>query len=75
MTSGQAPCGGNSDQAVSAIRQRLTREGARLSPAEAVLILEWALTCEDQTKRLELLDLFREAGGLDLLKSVVTTSH
>lgn len=65
--------GGKRQVLLSAIRQRMKAEkGARLRPAEAVMVLEWAIDCDDPAGAAELLKIFAGYGGMQLVREALT---
>ena len=69
MASEKARNGGKREELLSAIRTKMnTGTGARLKPAEAVMILEWAVECDDDRCTAELLRIFGVMGGVQLLR-------
>ncbi|WP_223413007.1 hypothetical protein [Roseovarius aestuarii] len=48
---------------------------AQLRPSEAVMVLEWAIECEDNFCKAELLNIFSAMGGLTLMKDVFADLH
>ena len=69
MASALARNGGERRALLSAIRAKI-KENKRtvLRPAEAVMMLEWAVEAEDPSCRAELLEIFSAAGGLVLVR-------
>ena len=76
MSSGLARNGGKRHALLSAIRHKMdTEEGAQLRPAEAIMVLEWAIECDDPGCTAELLNIFDVMGGLRLVKDVLDDLH
>ena len=72
MSGKSARNGGKRQVLLSAIRQRAdAEEGARLRPAEAVMVLEWAIDCKDNPCVAELLKIFDETGGMALVREAL----
>ncbi len=61
---------------MSAARAKLDiRCTKALRPAEAVLMLEWAMACENEADRCALLDIFEQVGGVKLVQGAVGRVH
>lgn len=76
MASGLARNGGKKHELLSAIRQKMDADqGAQLRPAEAVMVLEWAIDCDDHACKAELLNIFDAMGGLRLMKEAFADLH
>ncbi|MEO3414017.1 hypothetical protein AAFO92_05085 [Roseovarius sp. CAU 1744] len=72
MASALARDGGERQALLSAIRQKLTDgRGAVLRPCEAVMVLEWAIDCDESELRSELLNIFAATGGLEIFRKAV----
>ncbi len=71
MASELARDGGGKQQLLAAIRRKMEADaGAQLRPAEAVMVLEWAIECDDIANKAELLNIFDRMGGLRLMRDV-----
>ena len=71
MASELARNGGRKQQLLAAIRQKMEADSdAQLRPAEAVMVLEWAIDCEDIACKADLLNIFDRMGGLRLMRDV-----
>ncbi|MFK7937943.1 MAG: hypothetical protein AB8B82_01085 [Roseovarius sp.] len=46
--------------------------GPVLQPSEAVTLLDWAVWCDDLEKQAELLRLFRQLGGLEMVRAALS---
>lgn len=56
-----------------AIQDRLERrERPVLHPTEAASLLRWALSSADEAERIELLNLFRRLGGLEMVEAAMS---
>ncbi|MFD1159487.1 hypothetical protein [Roseovarius aestuarii] len=76
MASELARNGGKRHALLSAIRQKMAEDrDAQLRPSEAVMVLEWAIECEDNFCKAELLNIFSAMGGLTLMKDVFADLH
>ncbi|WP_306116551.1 MULTISPECIES: hypothetical protein [unclassified Roseovarius] len=42
---------------------------ATLRPKEAVMVLEWAIDCDDRDQKADLLSIFAEMGGMKLMRA------
>ena len=74
MASALARGGGERQMLLSAIRQQMeNNEGAVLRPSEAVMVLEWAIDCDEASLKTELLSIFAAMGGLRLFRDAVDT--
>lgn len=70
MASALARGGGERQALLSAIRQKMDGDaGATLRPKEAVMVLEWAIECDDQDQKADLLHIFAAMGGVKLMRS------
>ena len=69
----QSSEGADQETLLFAIRDRL-EHGVRpvLRPSEAARLLSWALDCPDPKKQAELLQLFRQLGGLEMVQAALS---
>ena len=76
MASELARNGGKKKGLLSAIRQKMAEDvDAELRPAEAVLLLQWAIECDDNACKAELLHIFDKMGGLRLIEDTFSDLH
>ncbi len=70
MASTLARGGGERQALLSAIRRKMESDAnATLRPKEAVMVLEWAIDCDDSDQKADLLDIFSVMGGMELLRN------
>ncbi len=70
MASALARGGGERQALLSAIRQKMDSDAnATLRPKEAVMVLEWAIDCDDRDQKADLLSIFAEMGGMKLMRA------
>lgn len=76
MASELARNGGKKQGLLSAIRQKMAEDDdAELCPAEAVTLLQWAIECDDNARKAELLNIFHRMGGLQLMRDAFSDQH
>ncbi len=72
MVCGLARNGGERHELLSAIRQKMASGGgARFRLGEALMVLEWAIECDESEDKKELLDIFDVMGGMALRKDAL----
>lgn len=70
MASTLARGGGERQALLSVIRQKMDSDAnATLRPKEAVMVLEWAIDCDDSDQKADLLNIFAVMGGMELLRN------
>lgn len=73
MTRNQPLTGAKQETLLFAIQHRLeSGERPLLRPSEAVALLDWAISCEDAARQSDLLRLFRQLGGLEMVSAALS---